>query len=99
MQLSLKCGGVSWGNHRRKKKKPKQIRKEAVQIKPIAEEQKLLKKSSNKLVDILLGILLFQIFIWAVLEGSTTQVSKGKTFLIIVFFLLIAIGLSMIGNK
>ncbi|PFL29448.1 hypothetical protein [Bacillus cereus] len=86
--------GVSWGNHRRKKKKPKQIRKEAVQIKPIVEE-KPLKKSSNKLVD----ILLFQIFIWAVLEGSTTQVSKGKTFLIIVFFLLIAIGLSMIGNK
>ncbi|AHZ50986.1 hypothetical protein YBT1520_11380 [Bacillus thuringiensis serovar kurstaki str. YBT-1520] len=25
-------------NHRRKKKKPKQIRKEAVQIKPIVEE-------------------------------------------------------------
>jgi len=86
-------------NHRRKKKKPKQIRKEAVQIKPIAEEEKLLKKSSNKLVDILLGILLFPIFIWAVLEGSTTQVRKGKTFLIIVFFILIAIGLSMIGNK
>lgn len=30
--------GVSWVNHRRKKKKPKQIRKEAVQIKPIVEE-------------------------------------------------------------
>ena len=59
LQLSLKCGGVSWVNHRRKKKKPKQIRKEAVQIKPIVEE-KPLKKSSNKLVDILLGILLFQ---------------------------------------
>ncbi|EOP41429.1 MULTISPECIES: hypothetical protein [Bacillus] len=86
-------------NHRRKKKKPKQIRKEAVQIKPIVEEEKPLKKNSNKLVDILLGILLFPIFIWAVLEGSTTQVSKGKTFLIIVFFILIAIGLSMIGNK
>ncbi|SCC41567.1 hypothetical protein [Bacillus wiedmannii] len=86
-------------NHRRKKKKPKQIRKEAVRIKPIVEEEKPLKKSSNKLVDILLGILLFQIFIWAVLEGSTTQVSKGKTFLIIVFFLLIAVGLSMIGDK
>ena len=71
-------------NHRRKKKKPKQIRKEAVQIKPIVEE-KPLKKSSKKLVDILLGILLSN-FIWAVLEGSTTQVSKGKTFLIIVFF-------------
>ncbi|OXB99261.1 MULTISPECIES: hypothetical protein [Bacillus] len=90
--------GVSWGNHRRKKKKPKQIRKEAVQIKPIVEE-KPLKKSSNKLVDILLGILLFPILIWAVLGGYTTQLSKGKTFLIIVFFLLIAIGLSMIGNK
>jgi len=86
-------------NHRRKKKKPKQIRKEAVQLKPIVEEAKTLKKSSNKLVDILLGILLFPILIWAVLEGSTTQVSKGKTFLIIVFFLLIAVGLSMIGNK
>ncbi|PFB76866.1 hypothetical protein CN286_19335 [Bacillus anthracis] len=85
-------------NHRRKKKKPKQIRKEAVQIKTIVEE-KPLKKSSNKLVDILLGILLFPILIWAVLEGCTTQVSKGKAFLIIVFFLLIAIGLSMIGNK
>ncbi|AHA10528.1 hypothetical protein COM33_29025 [Bacillus toyonensis] len=85
-------------NHRRKKNKPKQIRKESVQIKPIVEE-KPLKKSSNKLVDILLGILLFPIFIWAVLEGSTTQVSKGKTFLIIVFFILIAIRLSMIGNK
>ncbi|MDA2216681.1 hypothetical protein ACJTM1_08795 [Bacillus sp. GX] len=98
MQISLKCGGVSLGNHRRKKKKPKQIRKEAVQIKPIVEE-KPLKKSSNKLVDILLGILLFPILIWAVLEGCATQLSKGKTFLIIVFFLLIAIGLSMIGNK
>ncbi|PFM07877.1 hypothetical protein COJ40_19120 [Bacillus cereus] len=86
-------------NHRRKKKKPKQIRKEAVQLKPIVEEAKTLKKSSNKLVDILLGILFFPILIWAVLEGSTTQVSKGKTFLIIVFFLLIAVGLSMIGNK
>ncbi|MGW5982802.1 hypothetical protein ACWFOP_20675 [Bacillus mycoides] len=86
-------------NHRRKKKKPKQIRKEAVQIKPIVEEEKPLKKNSNKLVDIFLGILFFPIFIWAVLEGSTTQVSKGKTFLIIVFFILIAIGLSMIGNK
>ncbi|PEJ02252.1 hypothetical protein [Bacillus wiedmannii] len=86
-------------NHRRKKKKPKQIRKEAVQIKSIVEEEKTLKKSSNKLVDILLGILLFPILIWAVLEGCTTQVSKGKTFLIIVFFLLIAVGLSMIGNK
>ncbi|KKZ99308.1 hypothetical protein ACIG6B_03400 [Bacillus mobilis] len=86
-------------NHRRKKKKPKQIRKEAVRIKPIVEEEKPLKKSSNKLVDILLGILLFPILIWAVLEGCTTQVSKGKTFLIIVFFLLIAVGLSMIGNK
>jgi len=86
-------------NHRRKKKKPKQIRKEAVQIKPIVEEEKPLKKSSNKLVDILLGILLFPILIWAVLEGCTTQVSKGKTFLIIVFFLLIAVGLSMIGDK
>lgn len=64
-------------NHRRKKKKPKQIRKEAVQIKPIVEE-KPLKKSSNKLVDILLGILLFPILIWAVLEGCTTQVSKGR---------------------
>ncbi|MBF7154364.1 hypothetical protein [Bacillus albus] len=85
-------------NHRRKKKKPKQIRKEAVQIKTIVEE-KPLKKNSNKLVDILLGILLFPILIWAVLEGCTTQVSKGKAFLIIVFFLLIAIGLSMIGNK
>ncbi|KAA0779159.1 hypothetical protein DT250_00675 [Bacillus sp. AR2-1] len=86
-------------NHRRKKKKPKQIRKEAVQIKPIVEEAKTLKKSSNKLVDILLGILLFPILIWAVLECSTTQVSKGKTLLIIVFFLLIAVGLSMIGDK
>ncbi len=86
-------------NHRRKKKKPKQIRKEAVQIKPIVEEEKPLKKSGNKLVDILLGILLFPILIWAVLEGCTTQVSKGKTFLIIVFFLLIAVGLSMIGDK
>ncbi|PFX53124.1 hypothetical protein COL36_24850 [Bacillus wiedmannii] len=86
-------------NHRRKKKKPKQIRKEAVQIKPIVEEEKPLKKNSNKLVDILLGILLFPILIWAVLEGCTTQVSKGKTFLIIVFFLLIAVGLSMIGDK
>ncbi|PDY36799.1 hypothetical protein COO17_24470 [Bacillus wiedmannii] len=86
-------------NHRRKKKKPKQIRKEAVRIKPIVEEEKPLKKSSNKLVDILLGILLFPVLIWAVLEGCTTQVSKGKTFLIIVFFLLIAVGLSMIGNK
>nr|MBS9408093.1 hypothetical protein [Streptococcus oralis] len=86
-------------NHRRKKKKPKQIRKEAVQIKPIVEEEKPLKKSSNKLVDILLGVLLFPILIWAVLEGCTTQVSKGKTFLIIVFFLLIAVGLSMIGDK
>ncbi|MGQ7874605.1 hypothetical protein [Bacillus sp. 1A] len=86
-------------NHRRKKKKPKQIRKEAVRIKPIVEEEKPLKKSSNKLVDILLGILLFPILIWAVLEGCTTQVSKGKTFLIIVFFLLIAVGLSMIGDK
>ncbi|MGU3353680.1 hypothetical protein COL68_20010 [Bacillus wiedmannii] len=86
-------------NHRRKKKKPKQIRKEAVQIKPIVEEEKPLKKSSNKLVDILLGSLLFPILIWAVLEGCTTQVSKGKTFLIIVFFLLIAVGLSMIGDK
>ncbi|EKS8377823.1 hypothetical protein ABE55_21985 [Bacillus thuringiensis] len=85
-------------NHRRKKKKPKQIRKEVVQIKTIVEE-KPLKKSSNKLVDIFLGILLFPILIWAVLEGCTTQLSKGKTFLIIVFFLLIAIGLSMIGNK
>ncbi|MDH4422318.1 MULTISPECIES: hypothetical protein [Bacillus] len=85
-------------NHRRKKKKPKQIRKESVKKKPIVEE-KPLKKSSNKLVDILLGILLFPIFIWAVLEGSTTQVSKGKTFLIIVFFILITIGLSMMGNK
>ena len=47
-------------NHRRKKKKPKQIRK-AVQIKPIVEE-KPLKKSSKKLVDILLGILLFQFY-------------------------------------
>ncbi|MGE8057405.1 hypothetical protein ACQKOD_26685 [Bacillus mycoides] len=84
-------------NHRRKKKKPKQIRKEVVQIKIV--EEKPLKKSSNKFVDILLGILLFPILIWAVLEGSTTQVSKGKTFLIIVFFILIAIGLSMIGNK
>ncbi|MGG1849342.1 hypothetical protein [Bacillus wiedmannii] len=86
-------------NHRRKKKKPKQIRKEAVRIKPIVEEEKPLKKSSNKLVDILLGILLFPVLIWAVLEGCTIQVSKGKTFLIIVFFLLIAVGLSMIGNK
>ncbi|PHD23125.1 hypothetical protein COF37_17220 [Bacillus wiedmannii] len=86
-------------NHRSKKKKPKQIRKEAVQIKPIVEEEKPLKKSSNKLVDILLGILLFPILICAVLEGCTTQVSKGKTFLIIVFFLLIAVGLSMIGDK
>ncbi|WP_430476991.1 hypothetical protein [Bacillus cereus] len=85
-------------NHRRKKKKPKQIRKETVQIKPIVEE-KPLKESSNKLVDILLGILLIPILIWAVLEGSKTQISKGKTFLIIVFFILIAIGLSMIGNK
>ncbi|MDR4983963.1 hypothetical protein CN491_08720 [Bacillus cereus] len=85
-------------NHRRKKKKPKQIRKETVQIKPKVEE-KPLKESSNKLVDILLGILLFPILIWAVLEGSKTQVSKGKTFLIIVFFILIAMGLSMIGNK
>ncbi|MFJ8356078.1 hypothetical protein [Bacillus paramycoides] len=86
-------------NHRRKKKKPKQIRKESVKIKPIVEEEKPLKESSNKLVDILLGILLFPILIWAVLEGFKTQVSKGKTFLIIVFFILIAIGLSMIGNK
>ncbi|OFD46539.1 hypothetical protein BWGOE4_30380 [Bacillus mycoides] len=86
-------------NHRRKKKKLKQIRKEYVKIKPIVEEEKPLKESSNKLVDILLGILLFPILIWAVLEGSTTQVSKRKTFLIIVFFILIAIGLSMIGNK
>ncbi|HDX9628979.1 TPA: hypothetical protein ROY30_002663 [Bacillus cereus] len=85
-------------NHRRKKKKPKQIRKESVKKKPIVEE-KPLKESSNKLVDILLGILLFPILIWAVLEGSKTQVSKGKTFLIIIFFILIAIGLSMIGNK
>lgn len=57
-------------NHRRKKKKPKQIRKEAVQIKPIVEE-KPLKKSSKKLVDILLGILLFPILYglsWKVLQ-------------------------------
>ncbi|MDA1634155.1 hypothetical protein PDK11_14980 [Bacillus cereus] len=86
-------------NHRRKKKKPKQIRKESVKKKPIVVEEKPLKESSNKLVDILLGILLFPILIWAVLEGSNTQVSKGKTFLIIIFFILIAIGLSMIGNK
>ncbi|HHT7224852.1 hypothetical protein LCM01_16790 [Bacillus thuringiensis] len=85
-------------NHRRKKKKPKQIRKESVKTKSIVEE-KPLKGSSNKLVDILLVILLFPILIWAVLEGSKTKVSKGKTFLIIVFFILIAIGLSMIGNK
>ncbi|MEX0139224.1 hypothetical protein MRBLBA71_006097 [Bacillus nitratireducens] len=86
-------------NHRRKKKKPKQIRKETIKIKPIIGEEKPLKESGNKLVDILLGILLCSILIWAVLEGSKTQVSKGKAFLIIVFFLLIAIGLSMIGNK
>ncbi|OFD96837.1 MULTISPECIES: hypothetical protein [Bacillus cereus group] len=85
-------------NHRRKKKKPKQIRKESAKTKPIVEE-KPLKESTNKLVDILLGILLFPILIWAVLEGSKTQVSKGKTFLIIIFFILNAIGLSMIGNK
>ncbi|WP_242215246.1 hypothetical protein [Bacillus cereus group sp. BfR-BA-01383] len=86
-------------NHRRKKKKPKQIRKETVQIKPIVGKEKPSKESSYRLVDIFLGILLFPILIWAVLEGSKTQISKGKTFLIIVFFLLIAIGLSMIGNK
>ncbi|HDR7539418.1 hypothetical protein COM33_24895 [Bacillus toyonensis] len=86
-------------NHRCKKKKPKQIRKKTVQMKPIVGEEKLSKESSNKLVDVLLGILLFPILIWAVLESSNIQVSKGKTVLIIVFFLLIAIGLSMIGNK
>ncbi|PEN39561.1 hypothetical protein CN543_04875 [Bacillus toyonensis] len=86
-------------NHRRKKKKPKQIRKKTVHIKPIFGEEKPSKESSNKLVGVLLSILLFPILIWAVLESSEIQVSKGKTFLIIVFFLLIAIGLSMIGNK
>lgn len=86
-------------NHRRKKKKPKQIRKKTVQMKPIVGEEKPPKESSNKLVDVLLGILLIPILIWAVMGSSSIQVSKGKKVLIIVFFLLIAIGLSMIGNK
>ncbi|WP_276307755.1 hypothetical protein [Bacillus cereus] len=38
-------------NHRRKKKKPKLIRKETVQPKPIVGEEKPSKESSNKLVD------------------------------------------------
>lgn len=84
-------------NHRRKEKETETNKKRSCSDKTDSR-RKPLKKSSKKLVDILLGILL-SIFIWAVLEGSTTQVSKGKTFLIIVFFLLIAIGLSMIGNK
>lgn len=86
-------------NHRRKKKKPKQIRKKTVQMKPIVGEEKPSKESSNKLVDVLLGILLLPILIWAFMGSSNIRVSKGKKILIIVFFLLIAIGLSMIGNK
>lgn len=68
-------------------------------MKPIVGEEKPSKESSNKLVDVLLVILLFPILIWAVMGSSNIQVSKGKKVLIIVFFLLIAIGLSMIGNK
>jgi predicted Na+-dependent transporter len=75
------------------------MRKKTVQMKPIVGEEKPSKESSNKLVDVLLGILLFPILIWAAMGSSNIQVSKGKTVLIIVFFLLIAIGLSMIGNK
>lgn len=68
-------------------------------MKPIVGEEKPSKEGSNKLVDVLLGILLFPILIWAVMGSSNIRVSKGKKVLIIVFFLLIAIGLSMIGNK
>lgn len=68
-------------------------------MKPIVGEEKPSKESSNKFVDVLLGILLFPILIWAVMGSSNIRVSKGKKVLIIVFFLLIAIGLSMIGNK
>ncbi|HDX9590585.1 TPA: hypothetical protein ROX98_003633 [Bacillus pseudomycoides] len=67
-------------NHRRKKKKkPINLRKAPNKVEPVIEEENSKEEKSNKLVGVLIGILLFPIIIWAVLEGSNKQLSKRTT--------------------
>ncbi|MED1116736.1 hypothetical protein, partial [Bacillus paramycoides] len=65
----------------------------------LGKEEKPKDEQSNKFVDILLGILLFPILIWAVLEGSRGQLSKKATFVIISVIVFIVVGVVIIGNK
>ncbi|MED1436731.1 hypothetical protein [Bacillus mycoides] len=84
-------------NHRRKKKKnPIHVEKVPNRVERIGKEEKPKEEQSNKFFDILLGILLFPLIIWAVLEGSRGKLSKKVTISVIVFIL---VGVVIIGNK
>ncbi|KMN42511.1 hypothetical protein [Bacillus sp. LK2] len=87
-------------NHRRKKKKnPIHVEKVPNRVERIGKEEKPKDEQSNKFVDILLGILLFPIIIWAVLEGSRRQLSKKATLVVISVIVFILVGVVIIGNK
>ena len=87
-------------NHRRKKKKkPINLRKVPNKVEPVIEEENSKEEKSNKLVEILIGILLFPIIIWAVLEGSNTQLSKRTTLVIISIIVFLLVGVVIIGDK
>lgn len=87
-------------NHRRKKKKkPINLRKVPNKVEPVIEEENSKEEKSNKLVGILIGILLFPIIIWAVLEGSNKQLSKRTTLVIISIIVFLLVGVVIIGDK
>ncbi|MGG2015243.1 hypothetical protein [Bacillus sp. S10(2024)] len=87
-------------NHRRKKKKkPINLRKVPNKVEPVIEEENSKEEKNNKLVEILIGILLFPIIIWAVLEGSNKQLSKRTTLVIISIIVFLLVGVVIIGDK
>ncbi|MCP1125729.1 hypothetical protein NKR74_20775 [Bacillus sp. 3103sda1] len=86
-------------HRRKKKKKPLNLRKSQNKVEPSIQEEKPKGKNSNKLVEILIGILIFPVIIWAILEGSKTTFSKKTTLLIISIAILILVGVVIIGDK